>query len=80
VSGAKNTLQDACKYNAIYGDDSEDALLIEFRENMDELTIWLFEGQKMYAKALFEKWTSGELVLSVRDNVSPVKSRKGVEP
>jgi len=64
----------------IYGDGGNDALLIEFRENMDELTIWLFEGQKMYAKALFEKWTSGELVLSVRDNVLPVKSLKGVEP
>jgi hypothetical protein len=44
-----------------FGDYGNDALLIDFSENWDRLTILFFKGQKAAAQSLFEKWTAGEM-------------------
>jgi hypothetical protein len=43
-----------------FGDYGGDALLIEFSDDTQRLTIMFFKGQKHAAQALFQSWVAGE--------------------
>jgi hypothetical protein len=44
-----------------YGDFGEYALLVEFSETGDTITVYFFSDMKEAAQTLFEKWNYGEL-------------------
>lgn len=63
-----------------FGDDKNigraDGLLIEFSENREDLTIWVFDGQADTAETLFDRWTAGGLCMAV----DPLPLEKGNPP
>ena len=48
------------------------ALLIELSPDFERLSIWFFEKSCHIAETLFERWTSGNLNLTVQANQRPV--------
>lgn len=54
--------------NKTFGDDKNigrnDAILFEFSEDGQELTLYVFDGQADNAGTLFERWTAGKLCLT----------------
>lgn len=49
-----------------------DALLFEFTENRQKLTIYVFENAINIADDLFKKWIDGKLCLTLEENRKPV--------
>ncbi|GBR76095.1 hypothetical protein NO2_0703 [Candidatus Termititenax persephonae] len=47
-----------------FGDFKDYAVLAEFSEDMERLTLYFFRDQKNTAETLFQKWLAGELVLA----------------
>ena len=44
-----------------YGDFNGDAMLMEFSDTWESLTVVFFRGMKDGAQGLFQKWVAGEL-------------------
>ena len=55
--------------NKTFGDNKNiggsDAILFEFSENRENLTMWIFKNQADNSETLFNKWTAGQLCMSV---------------
>jgi hypothetical protein len=55
-----------------WGDYGKDAILIEFSEDWNELTILFFEGLKPLSYSLFERAVAGELIKIAECNILPL--------
>jgi hypothetical protein len=59
-----------------YGDYGSDALLIEFSETGERLTILFFIGRKEAAQALFQSWTAGEIPETAAADALTLQTKK----
>lgn len=59
-----------------YGDYGNDALLVEFSENRETLTVLFFRGMKESARSLFQSWTAGRLAETAAADALPLDMKK----
>jgi hypothetical protein len=59
-----------------FGDYGNDAILINFSENWERLTILFFKGQKAGAQTLFQRWIAGALPENTMTDFLPVETKK----
>ena len=55
-----------------WGDYLNDAILIEFNEDMTVLTLLFFKGMKKHSYSLFQKGIAGELIQTIEVNILPL--------
>jgi len=58
-----------------YGTFKEYALLIDFSENFERLTIWFFKGLQEAAPVLFQRWQAGLIAEVVKTDVVRLRYR-----
>ena len=55
-----------------WGDYQDDAILIEFNEDMTVLTLLFFRGMKKHSYSLFQRGIAGEIVETLESDILPL--------
>jgi len=58
--------------NQAYGAYKGDAFLVQFSEDKNKITIWVFKGKGEIAYSLFQEWVYGNLTITVETDDLPL--------
>jgi hypothetical protein len=71
ITGLKFSLEFPHKTYGVY---KNDALLIQFSEDWNKMTIWVFEGKGEMSYSLFQEWVTEDLTITVETDDLPLSA------